>query len=378
MSQSRTLDLGMDVPKDSIAVADVAQAHGAEVLDLGPIGTRQADIEHLTRTRQAKAPHLVFVDEAGPCGDWLSQYLTKKGSGCWVVAPSWIPNNASDRVQTNRRDAVTLARLLRSGELTPVDVPTVEEEAIRDLSRAREEVIRDLKAAQCRLNAFLLRQDIRSTGRATWGPAHLRWLAAVVCPTPAQPSAFQAYGRAVNEHTARLQRLDQARHEQVQSWRLHPVVEARQALRGVPCTVAVTLVAELGDLTRVDHPRHLMTCWGRMPSAYAPGEQRRQGAITQTGQTHARRALMEGAWAYRDPANVSRQLHRRLEKQPNMIQAISWTAHVRRCTRDRRLMARGKHAHQVVVAMARAWVGCLWAMAKEGAVTSSGQQRARA
>jgi transposase len=140
------------------------------------------------------------------------------------VAPSLIPTKAGDRVNTDRRDAVQLARLLRSGALTPVYVPTVDEEASRDLSRAREDTIRDLKAAKVRLTAFVLRHDSRDTGRAPWSPAHLRWLSAVVCATPAQQIVFQAYVRAVQEHTERLHRLEQALPEQVKAWCLHPVV----------------------------------------------------------------------------------------------------------------------------------------------------------
>jgi transposase len=280
-----------------------------------------------------------------------------------------LPKQAGDRVKTDRRDAVQLARLRRSGDLTPVDVPQVEDEAIRDLSRARDDTMRDLKAAKCRLNAFLLRQDIRSTGQATWGPAHRRWLSEVVCPTPAQHMVFPEDVRAINEHTERLGRLEPARHEQVKSWRFYPVVEALQALRGVQFTVAVTTGAELGDLTRFENPRQLMKCLGLTPSEYASGERRRQGTMTKAGNTHARRALVEGAWSSRDPANVSRHLPRRLAQQPKAIQAISWKAQVRLCNRVRRLMARGKHATQVVVAMARELVGFLWAIAKQVPVT---------
>ena len=369
MHNSTTLYVGLDVHKDSIAVAYVAQEHGAEVTYLGTIGTRHIDIDQLVRTLQSKAKHLVFVYEAGPCGSWLYRYLTQKGYDCWVVALSLIPKKAGDRVKTDRRDAVQLARLMRSGDLTPVDVPKVEDEAIRDLCRAREDALHDLKAATLRLKAFLLRHDIRSTGQATWNPAHLRWLSAVVCPTPAQQIVFQAYVRAGNEHTERLQRLEQELHEQVTSWRVHPVVEAFQARRGVQCTVAVTMVAERGDLTRGDHPRQLMKFLGLLPSEYASGERRQQGSITTAGHTHARRALVEGAWAYRYPANVSRHLQRRLEQQPKAIQDISWKAHVRRCQRYRRLMARGTHAHQVVMAMARELVGFMWAMAHQVPVT---------
>jgi transposase len=369
MQESSTLYVGMDVHKESIAVAYIAKNHDAEVIYLGSIGTRHGDIDHLIRKLQSKAKHLVFVYEAGPCGYWLYRYLTKKGYACWVVAPSLIPKKAGDRVKTDRRDAVQLARLMRSGDLTPVYVPTVDDEAIRDLTRAREDALRDLKAAKFRLKAFLLRQDIRYTGRATWGPAHLRWLSEVVCPTPAQHIVFQEDVRAVNEHTERLQRLEQELTEQVQTWRLHPVVEALQALRGVQFIVAVTTVAELGDLTRFETPRQLMKFLGLIPSEYSSGERRRQGSLTKAGNTHARRALVEGAWAYRYPAKVSRHLQLRLEQQPKVIQDLSWKAQVRLCKRYRRLMARGKHANQVVVAIARELAGFIWAIAKQVPVT---------
>jgi transposase len=370
MSQSSTLYVGMDVHKDSIAVAYIANDQHAEVVSLGNIGTRQCDIDHLIRRLQSKSPHLVFVYEAGPCGYWLYRYLTHKGQVCAVVAPSLIPTKPGDRVKTNRRDAIKLARLMRSGDLTPVYVPKVEDEAIRDLCRAREDVIRDLKAAKFRLKAFLLRQDIRYMGRATWSPAHLRWLSEVVCPTPAQQLVFQEYVRAISEQTERLQRLEQELQEHVKTWRLEPVVEALQALRGVQFTVAITLVAELGDLTRFDNPRQLMSYLGLIPSEYSSGDRRRQGGITKAGNTHARRALIEGAWAYRYPAKVSRHLQLRLETLPKPIQDISWKAQVRLCKRYRKLSARGKHANQVVVAIARELIAFMWAIAREVPVTA--------
>jgi transposase len=369
MTQSRTLYVGMDVHKDSIAVAYVVQDHGAEVVSLGDIGTRQCDIDHLIRRLQSKSPHLVFVYEAGPCGYWLYRYLTRKGHVCCVVAPSLIPKKPGDRVKTNRRDAIKLARLMRSGDLTPVYVPQVDDEAMRDLCRAREDTIRDLKTAKFRLKAFLLRQDIRYTGRATWGPAHLRWLSEVVCPTPAQQIVFQEYVRAVTEQTERLARLEQELKDQVPTWRLAPVVDALQALRGVQFTVAVTTVAELGDLTRFENPRQLMNYLGLTPSEYSTGERRRQGGITKAGNTHARRALIEGAWAYRYPAKVSRHLQLRLEKVSQPIQDLSWKAQVRLCRRYRQLSARGKNANLVVVAIARELSAFMWAIAQEVPLT---------
>jgi transposase len=214
MPQSRTLYVGMDVHKESIAVAYVAQDHGAAAVSLGTIGTRQCAIDKLLRHLQSKGQQLVFVYEAGPCGSWLDRYLTKQGSGCWVVAPSLLPQKPGDRVKTDRRDARQLARLMRSGNLTPVYIPAVDDEAIRDLSRAREETLRDRKAATLRLKAFVLRHDIRYTGRANGSPAHLRWLRAVVCPTPAQPMVFQAYVPIVTAQTARWQRLEHALRDQ--------------------------------------------------------------------------------------------------------------------------------------------------------------------
>lgn len=258
MSQSRTRCIGLDVHKDAIAVAYVAQDHGAEVIYLGTIGTRHGAIDKLIRTMQAKAKHLVFVYEAGPCGDWLYRSLSTKGYDCWVGAPSLIPKKPGDRVKTDRRDAVQLARLARSGNLTVVSVPK---------------------------------------------------------------------------------------------------------------TVAVTMVAAIGDLTRFDNPRELMKFLGLIPAEYSSGAQRRQGAITAAGNTHARRALVEGAWAYRYPAQVSRHLQLRLEKQPKMIQDISWKAQVRLCTRYRRLVARGKHATVVTVAIARELAGRMWAIATQVPIT---------
>jgi transposase len=365
MHHSSTLYAGLDVHKETIAVAYAPEARGTEVVFLGSIGTRQCDIDKLIQQLSSTAPQLVFVYGAGPCGYWLYRSLTKKHLTCWVVAPSLVPKKAGDRVNTARRDATQLARLMCSGDLTPVDVPAVEDEAIRDLTRAREDAIRDLKAAKNRLKAFLLRQDIRYEGRATWGPAPLRWLAEVVCPTPAQQMVFQEYVRAVSEHHERLQRLEAELRAQVQTWRLNPVVQAIQAMRGIQFTVAVTCIAELGDLTRFENPRQLMSYLGLTPNEYSSGEHRRQGSITKAGHTLARRALIEGAWTYRYPAKVSPLLQLRLEQLPQAIRNLGWKAQVRLCKRFRHLMARGKHDNHVIVAVAREMAACIWAIARE-------------
>lgn len=361
---STSLFIGLDVHKESIAVAYAPDVSGAEVISLGSIGTRQCDIDKLIRKLHAKAAQLRFAYEAGPCGYSLYRYLTKRGLSCQVAAPSLIPRKAGDRVKTDRRDAMTLARLLRSGDLTPVYVPSVDDEAIRDLCRAREDAVHDLKSAKFRLKALLLRQDIRYQGRASWGPAHLRWLARVVCPTPAQQIVFQEYLRAVTEQHERLQRLDETLRDLLPAWRLAPVVESLQALRGVQSTTAITVVAELGDLTRFDTPRQLMSFLGLTPAEYSSGAQRRQGGITKAGNTHARRALVEGAWAYRYPAKISAHLQRRIQHLPQAAREIGWRAQVRLCKRYRQLTARGKHPNQVVVAIARELAAFAWAIAR--------------
>jgi transposase len=294
----------------------------------------------------------------------LYRYLVRRGFACHVVAPSLIPRRPGDRVKTDRRDAITLARLMRSGDLTSIYVPRVEDEALRDLSRGREDAMQDLKRSKRRLKSFLLRHDIRYEGRANWNAAHLRWIAQVVCPTPPQQIVFQEYVRTVTEQQERLQRLETELHAAVKPWRLYPVVEAIQALRGIELTGAVILIAELGDLTRFDTPRKLMAYLGLTPSEYSSGDYRRQGGITKAGNSHARRALVEGAWAYRYPAKVSRHLQLRLEKVPAEIQAISWKAQVRLCRRYRQLSARGKHVNQVVVAVAREMAAFAWAIAR--------------
>jgi transposase len=297
MSQSRTLSVGIAVHKASMAVASVAQEHGAEVVSLGPSGTRHGDMEKRLRQLQSKRTPLGCVYEAGPCGSWLSRSLMTQGCVYWVVAPSLIPKQPDDRVTTDRREARPLARLMRSGALTPVSVPALDEAAIRALSRARAETLRDLQAAQWRLQAFVLRPDIRSPGRAPWSPAHRRGRSEVVCPTPAQQIVFQAYVQPGTAQTARLGRLALDLHKQVTTWRFAPVVEALQARRGVQGPVAVTTGAARGDLTRCEHPRQLRHSLGRTPSASARGARRQQGSRTKTGQAQDRRARVEGAWA---------------------------------------------------------------------------------
>jgi len=365
MHPSTTLFVGLDVHKEHITVAYVSDEPQAETIYVGPIGPRPADIDKLIRRLRSKTAQVIFAYEAGPCGYVLYRHLSTKGYRCLVVAPSLIPRKPGDRVKTDRRDAVQLARLLRSGDLSPVYVPEIEDEAIRDLCRAREDTLRDLKAAKLRLKSFLLRHDIRYAGRANWSAAHLRWLGLLRCHTPVQQIVFQEYVHTVTERADRLGLLETELRQHVSQWRLMPLVQALQALRGVQFTVAVTTVAEVGDIARFDNPRQLSAYLGLCPSEHSSGEKRRLGGITKTGNSHARRVLVEGAWAYRYPARISRQIQIRQENLPQSIRDIAWKAQVRLCKRYRRLTARGKHPNVAITAIARELASFMWGIARE-------------
>ena len=365
MPKRAPLFVGLDVHKETISVAYAASELSLPPQFVGQIGTRRCDVDKMVRRLQGQSPRLVFAYEAGPCGYVLQRHLTAKGLDCRVVAPSLIPKKPGDRVKTDRRDAVELARLLRSGDLTSVYVPAVEDEAIRDLCRARDATRVTLKAAKLRLKSFLLRHGLNYVGRADWNDAHRRYLAKVVCPTPVQQIVFQESLRAVDEQVERLARLEQELLDVAPRWRMFPVVEALQALRGVQWLVALTVVAELGDLTRFDNPRQLAAFVGLTPSEYSSGGSRRQGGITKTGHPRARRVLVEGAWAYRYPAKISAHIQKRIDKLPKVARDIGWKAQVRLCKRYRRLAARGKHVNIVTTAIARELLAFMWAIAKE-------------
>ena len=309
MKKHATLFVGLDVHKDSISVAHVPDDRRAEVTYVGRIGTRVVDVDRLIRRLEDKAVSLVVAYEAGPCGYPLHRHLTRRGVACLVVAPSLIPRKPGDRVKTDRRDAVTLARLLRSGDLASVYVPTVEDEAVRDLARAREDTVVTLKAAKYRLKAFLLRLGLHYTGRADWNDAHRRYLSRVVCPTPAQQVVYQELRHAVDEQVARLARLEAELRDQAEHWRLAPVVRAFQALRGVQDTVAITVAAELGDLTRFDNPRQLAAS-----SDWCRARTRRGSAAASAVSPRPATATPAASWSRAPGRTASRPRSRRTSR----------------------------------------------------------------
>ena len=278
---------------------------------------------------------------------------------------SQVPRRSGDRIKNDRRDAMALARLLRACELTAVYVPTPEDEAMRDLVRGREDAKRDERKAKQRLGAMLLRHGHRYPGRKAWSQAHMRWISDIKMPHPAQQITMHEYIAAIHEQEDRVHRLTEQIREMAATWRMAPVVEALQSLRGVSLIVSATAVSELGDLGRFTNPSELMAYLGLVPSENSSGDRNRRGSITKTGNNHVRRALVQAAWAYRLSPRVSRVLLKRQEGLPQNIRDISWKAQLRLCGRYNTMMARGKTKQVVITAIARELAGYMWAIARE-------------
>ncbi len=357
--------VGMDVHKDSIEIVIAETTGTEEVRHYGKINGDMASLDKAVRKLKSTSRELHFVYEAGPCGYEIYRHLSSQGFTCVVVAPSKTPRRSGDRVKNDHRDAQTLARLYRAGELTPVYVPRPDDEAMRDLTRAREDAVKALRTARQHLGAFLLRYGHRYPGKTSWTPAHMRWLSDVTMPHPAQQITLQEYIHTVNEGTLRVGRLVDQSLKLLPQWSLAPVVEALQALRGVAPTVAITTVSEIGDITRFENPRQFMAYLGLVPSEHSSGQSVKRGSITKTGNGHVRRVLVEAAQAYSYPARISRFLLKRQQGLPQPIREIAWKAQVRLCGRFRRLMAQGKMKNKVVTAIARELSGFIWAIARE-------------
>ena len=355
--------VGLDVHKERNEVA-IAESSG-EVRLYGSVSNDLHALEKLVAKLRGLNVVLHFVYEAGPCGFVIYRRLVQLGVDCVVVAPSLIPKKSGDRVKTDRRDAMTLARLHRAGELSAVHVPDERDEAIRDLVRARTDAVTDLRDNRHRLQAFLLRHGYRYSGKSSWTEAHLRYLRELVLAHAAHKVVLEEYLLAITQATERVKRLEQQIATLAASWRMQPVAEALQGLRGVQLLTAVALVAELGDLSRFAHPRQLMAYLGLVPSEYSSGRSHRQGSITKAGNSHARWFVVEAAQHYRLAPKVSKELSPRLEKLPQRLKEISWNAQVRLHKRYWALTLRGKRVQTVQVAVARELVGFIWAVARQ-------------
>ena len=355
--------VGLDVHKETITVA-VADREGVPRV-LGTISNRPAAIAQLVR-RLRPVAHVRVCYEAGPCGYAVQRQLASLGVRCEVVAPTLIPVRPGDRVKTDRRDALRLATLLRSGELTAVWIPDAAHEAVRDLVRARVAAQTDLLRARQRLGKLLLRQGHHSPGGTRSGSqTYMRWVRSLVFPHAAQEVVRLDYLAEVDRLAERVARLHAELVAVVERLpaAVQPVVHGLQVLRGVALVSAVSAVAEVGQFRRFTTPRQLMAYSGLVPREHSSAGTSRRGGITKTGNAHLRRILIEAAWHYRFPPRVSPQLKRRQIGQPATICATAFKAQHRLHMRYRRLLGRGKNKQQTITALARELLGFMWAIA---------------
>ncbi len=357
--------IGMDVHKNSIAIAIAEEGRKGEVRNYGTIDNNMTALDKVIRKLLSDNSELLFAYEAGPCGYGIYRHLTGNGFHCEVVAPSLIPKKSGDRIKNDRRDAQMLARLYRAGELTPVYVPHIEDEAMRDLTRAREDIRHCQRKAKQRLNAFLLRHGFNYSGSSRWSQAHFRWISDIKMDHPAQQITLQEYIDSLHESSQRLERFTQQIRQLLPQWKLFPIAKTIQALRGVSLIVAATTVAELGDLRRFKKPRPMMAYLGLVPSEHSSGNTTKRGSITKTGNGHVRRVLVEAAWSYRHPARISRHLLKRQQGLPSNVCEISWKAQLRLCSRYRHMFAKNKTKQLIVTAIARELIAFMWAIAQK-------------
>jgi transposase len=350
--------------RNAVAIADCGRT--GEIRFLGEIENTGAATAKLVRKLAAKYERLTFCYEAGPTGYERYRQIKSLGYECIVVAPSLIPKKPGDRVKTNRRDAVSLAKLLRAGDLTAVWVPDRHHEAIRDLTRARDTAVMDLRSKRQQVSAFLLSQDLHySQGKKTWTKTHLNWLASLKLEYPEQRFVFEEMMLAMRQARERIERLEQAIRAAMPDWSLSEVVTALMAMRGMDLISAATFLAEIGDLSRFQTPRELMAYLGLVPSEDSTGDTIKRGPITKSGNRRARRMLVECAWSYQHPPRVGKDKQEKVAAAPRAVREIAWKAQFRLNRRYRALIRRGKLKTVAITAVAREFAGFIWAVARE-------------
>jgi transposase len=356
--------VGFDTSKLRHAVAVAEAGRSGEVRFLGEIENSEEATTKLVRKLATRHGRLTFCYEAGPTGYGLYRLIESLGHDCIVVAPSLIPKKPGERVKTNRRDAVGLAKLLRAGELTAVWVPDARHEAMRDLVRARAAAVDDLKSKRQQVLSLLLRLGRHYPGKRTWTRAHGTWLASQKIEHREQRIAFEEMLQAVREAQERVARLDQAIHAAVPDWSLAQAVTALMALRGLDLISATIFLAEIGDLTRFATARELMGYLGLVPSEHSTGNRVKRAGITKAGNARARRILVECAWSYRHPPRLGKEKLARVAAAPKAVREIAWKAQARLCARYRSLTRKGKRPTVVVTAIARELSGFIWAVGR--------------
>jgi transposase len=362
---SKVRFLGLDVHADTIAVA-VAEPNG-EVRSIGTIPNRFESVRKLVQ-KLGPTHNVRACYEAGPTGYILYWQLTALGVACEVVAPTLVPIKTGDRIKTDRRDALKLARCYRAGDLTPVWVPTPAHEALRDLVRTREDAREDQQRARQRLGKFLLRHGWKPPEdvKKNWTNKHMDWIKRQIhFELAASQAAFLDYVHQIEHAADRLERLEKAIDDAIAAApaEIQEVVQALQALRGVGKIVAVSIVAEVGSLSRFSNPRQLMSYSGMVASEHSSGARIQRGGITKTGNAHLRRVIVEAAWAYQHKPWLGGWLAKRQQGLDEETKAIAWKAQWRLCTRYKKLLARGKNKPQIVTAIGRELLGFIWAIA---------------
>lgn len=359
-----TYYIGLDVHKDSIAIAYAKGASREAPAYFGECGgsnlAAERALRRLAKKLGLRLQELEVCYEAGPSGFVLARRLRQLGVGCAVMSPSRTERKPGEKIKTDRRDAVNIAKLFRNGDITEVRVPPALDEAVRDLCRARTDAGDDLARAKQRLNSFLLRNGFRYSGRARWTPGHFRYLRHLTLPDPVQNLVLEEYLQAIDSGIERAGRLADKMRELLPGWEWEPVVRALMACKGFGEVAAMTLVSELGDLRRFDHPRRLMAFLGLVPGEYSSGAKRRQNSITKCGNSHARWMLVECSQHYRKAPKIGPALSRRQEGQPRGVKELSWRMQHRLHKRYVKLKARGKRENKAIVAVARELSAFLW------------------
>jgi transposase len=357
--------VGFDTSKLRNAVAVAESSRTGEIRFLGEIENTDAATAKLVKKLAAKYQRLTFCYEAGPTGYGLHRLIESLGHECMVAAPSLIPKKPGDRVKTNRRDALGLARQLRAGELTAVWVPDVRHEAMRDLTRAREAAVEDLRGKRQQVSSLLLRLGRHYPGKRTWSKAHVDWLLSQRLDHAEQRIAFEEILLAIRQAQERIVRLEQAIGASVPDWSLAPVVTALMAVRGLDLVTAAAFLAEIGDLSRFQTPRELMAYLGLVPSEHSTGDKVKRGGITKAGNRRARRLLVECSWSYRHPPRIGKKKLAKVAAAPLAVQEIAWKAQSRLFARFRALTRKGKRPTVAVTAIARELSGFIWAINRE-------------
>jgi transposase len=365
-----TIFVGLDVHKTSISVA-VTHKNSPEVDFWGVIPNSPEAISKLFK-KFTDLKKVIFCYEAGPCGYGIYHQITASGASCFVVAPSLIPTKPGERIKTDKRDCLKLARLLKNGELTPVRVPSEQQEALRDILRARQDAVKDYSRKRVQLTMFLLRLGFTPPqGVNPWTLNHRKWLESIKFKLHFQQVCLIVHLRSIDEAKAKIAYLENEIIPAVENVVDKKLLQALQTLRGVGLITAATFIAEVGDFARFQKADQLMAFAGLVPSEFSTGSSRRQGKITKTGNSILRYIAVESSWHYRFLPKIGQALKKRQEGLSPEIKAIAWKAQQRLNHKYRLLLAKGKPKQKVVTALGRELLGFVWAIANQVAIESS-------